>query len=250
MENDLFELVNILKDNNYSKKVIEAKGTEIDFSVLEFYEGELKMGVDKDSLYIELNGFSDPSELDSFLNTLLEKFKRIAADIRLDKNKLLFSEINQRTYAIRLDLTQLKTNKLRVNCNNYIPLLDIKIDYCEKLIGFISNIKKEVSQIVGKAPGEYTDITQKQIVILFYHMIEQSFIGKGITKDRLAYLISELTAFSAENIRQDFSEIKKPDADFDRTQFTDTEYDSVKAKLKALIRAIEKDQHQKFPPKS
>jgi len=67
MENDILFLINILNDNAYVKKVDEEFDAKVRKLLVEdSLEEEVSIEYSGDPYYIELNGFSDPSELDNF----------------------------------------------------------------------------------------------------------------------------------------------------------------------------------------
>ena len=93
MDNDIFFLVNILSDNDFTeksneefnKRVSELLNTaKVDDNILAKYEGN--------PFYVELNGFRETSDLDNYLLESLAKFKKIAINSRLFKNKVLQNE--------------------------------------------------------------------------------------------------------------------------------------------------------------
>ncbi len=248
MGNDIFTLVNILNNNNLIKKVDE----EFDAKFSELLEKaeideEVSMECSKDTFYAELDGFRNTPDLEKYLESLFLEFKRTAVDTNLVKNKLIQNEISSKIFQVREDLHKLILDTNNERFSNLESLVNIKITYCDKVLDFISNIKNEISRLSGKKSGLHTDLTQKQIVILFHHLHELGYVGKGITNDELAGLISQLTSFSADKIRQDLSLVKKESTGVDSEEFKETDYTILRRYIKRLIESIEKEQKGKFP---
>jgi hypothetical protein len=255
MNNDIFEIVNILNNNHLVRKVNEvpiAKESgktdknDNDDSNIEFDESSPEefikrfFGGDRD---IELNGYSNPAELDKYLSECFNKFKSTSVMSDLEKNKILQNEIVQRVFSIRTELEQLKLGSINPRYKNYIPLINIKIEYCDKIILFLSNIKTETLKLSGKKKSN-SSLTQKQIVILFHHLHKLGYVGKGLNTDDLAIILSEMTGFSSTKLRQDLSHVKKESNSIDSEEFKDSDYTIIKRSLKRLIESIDKDQKE------
>jgi hypothetical protein len=164
MDNDIFFLVNILNDNNFIEKVDKEFDRKVsDMLKTDSLDEEISVKYEGNPFSIALNGFKDSSDLDNYLLESLTKFKKIAIGSGLVKNKVLQNELTQRVFAIRTDLGQLKLINNKTIFSNYIPLIDLKISYCDKTLEFISNIKNETSRLGGKKIGDHTELTQKQV---------------------------------------------------------------------------------------
>ncbi len=211
-------------------------------------EEEVSMEYSGDPYYIELNGFSEPKELDHFLHKNLEQFKRIAADTNMDKNKLLQDDISKRLFSVKSDIVEIMAIGKRIESSNYSALFQIKIDYCDKALLFLSNLKTEIFKLTKSNSGRYTNLTEKQIVIFFYHMQNLGYIGKGIDKNDFAKLLSELTDYSFTQIRKDLSHIKKESQSLDSLEFKETDYTIINREIKKVLKAINKDAKDKFQP--
>lgn len=244
MNDIVLEIVNILKDNRIVDKVNEEFDGLIS-SKLNEEEGDFTLEYSENPLYIELNGISDPSELGKHLNGKLTKFKQSAANTRLDKNKILQNELIQSIFSVRTELTQLLLEDHANKFRNFKSLITLKISYCDKILLFISNIKNEVSKLIRKGKGDYTNLKQKQIVILFSHMHKLGFIGKGMDKGELADLVAEMTDFSSNRIRQDLSNI----LDIDTLDFLQSDYSEVIKALNKIKSSVETESKARLQPK-
>jgi hypothetical protein len=242
MENDIFFLVNILNDNNYIEKVDEEFDKQVsDLLDTESLDEEISVKHIGNPFYVELNGYSDPSDLNNYLLDSFSNFKRTAADSRLDKNKVLQNEITQRIFSARTDLEQIKSVSRKNKFKNHIELIDLKIDFCDRILGFLSNIKNEVFKLLRKESGTYTDLTQKEIVILFHHMRKLGYVGKGLENDDFAEPIAEITDLSSNRIRQDLSIIQ----DLYSKDFLSTDYIRIQAALKKLRDSMDENRKEK-----
>jgi hypothetical protein len=246
MDNDIFFLINILKDNNYVKKVDEEFNLKVsDMLLTDSLEKEIPMKDDGNPFFIELNGFRNTSDLDNYLLESLAKFKSIAIGSGLFKNKVLQNELTQRVFTVRTELGELKLVNIKSRFSNYIPLIDLKINYCDKTLDFISNIKNETSRLGGKKIGDHTELTQKQVAILFHYLKELGYAGKRMDNDDFTQLVAEITDYSSEQIRQDFSRIKKI-SKIDRFGFQETDFDLVKKSLRRMIQKLDEESKIKF----
>lgn len=244
MNDNVLEIVNILKDNRIVEKVNEEHDKIISTKLNE-EESDFTIEYSENPLYIELNGFSDPSKLEKYFIESLTKFKKSSADTRLDKNKILQNELIQSIFSIRTELTQLLLVSPSKKFRNYNSLVTLKISYCDKILLFISNIKNEVSKLNRKGKGDYTNLKQKHIVILFHHMHSLGYIGKGMDNTEFADLIAEITDFSSNRIRQDFSNI----LDMDSLDFLQSDYSEVIKALNKIRSSVETESKARLQPK-
>lgn len=248
MGSDIFTFVNILNNNNLIKKVDE----EIDAKLNKLQEeagidDEFSLDCPKDPFYVELNGCWKTIDIEKYLEGCFLEFKGTAVGIKLEKNKLIQKEISSKILKISEDLHNLILDPKNNRYSNLEPLINVKISYCNKVLDFILNIKNEISRLSGKKSGVHTNLTQKQIVILFHHLNELGFVGKGMKNDELAGLISQLTSYSNDKIRQDLSLVKIDSNGVDSEEFKETDYTILRRSLKRLIESIEKEQKGKFP---
>ncbi|MBW1613222.1 MAG: hypothetical protein JRJ57_04465 [Deltaproteobacteria bacterium] len=241
MENDIFFLVNTLKDNNYEKKVDE----EFDKRVSDMLQTDIDVDgsieYSGNPFYVEINGHSAPDEFENFLLAQLNQFKSIAAEKKLDENKLLQAELSKQLFSIRTNLTQVKKHSVGLKYKNFYPLIDKKIDYCERALAFLSNLKTEILKLRKTESGKFTGLTQKQIVVLFFHLQKLGYVGKGIDKDDYAKLISEMTGFSFKQIRMGLSHIEKNSTSLDKYKFSETDYTVTKKEVRKVLSAIDKE---------
>jgi hypothetical protein len=249
MDNDLFEIVNILNDNNYIENVDEEFDKKVsDMLNTVSLDEEISVKHDGNPFYVELNGYSDPNDLDIYLERCFNQFKKVAVEIKLNKNKLLQDAISQRIISIREELLKLKNNTKCKRYRNYLSLFEIKIKYCDKILGFLSNIKIETLKLSGKKIGDNTALTQKRVSILFYYLQKIGYAGKNMETDDFTKLVAEITGYSSEQIRQDFSHIKKISSE-DYYGFQLVDFEKVISYLRVMINNMEEDSKIKFPTK-
>lgn len=249
MDNDIFLLVNILNDNDITEKANEEYDKKVsDLLDSDCHDEEISVKHDGNPYYVELNGFCDTYDLDNYLLESLINFKKTAIGSGLVKNKVLQNELTRRVFAVRTELEQLKHVNNISRFSNYIPLIDIKISFCDKTLEFISNIKSETSRSGGKKIGAHTELTQKQVAIFFHYMKELGYAGKRMDSDDFTKLVAEISDYSSEQIRQDFSRIKKV-SQIERFGFHETDFDLVKKYLRRMIQKLEEESKNKFASK-
>ena len=248
MDNDIFFLVNILNDNHYLEKVDEEFDMKVyDMLKTDSLDEEISMKFEGNPFSVTLNGFSDTSDLNNYLLESLTQFKKIAIATGLVKNKVLQNEIAQRIFATRINLGQLKLENNNTLFSNYIPLINLKINYCDKTLEFISNIKIETLKLSGKKKGDNSNLTQKQVSLLFYYLQKYGYVGKKINKEDFTKLISEITDYSEEQFRKDFSHIEKI-SPIDDYGFQSLDFELVISSLRKMIKILE-GSREKFSPK-
>lgn len=247
MRKDVFSIVNILADNSFVENVDEEFSDRLTQLLKKIdIDEEFSLKLSEETFYVIINGYRSYDDLDKFLGNCFSEFKEIAIKTNLLKNKLFQSEISRQIFLIRSDLQKLLDSSKAKRYSNLTLLVHVKIVYCDKLLDFISNIKTEVFKLKEKKSGTYTELTQKQIVILFHHLHDLGYVGKGMQNDELAGLISQITAFSADKIRQDLSLVKKDSRSVESYEFKDTDYDAIVRAIKKLLKRIETEQKEKF----
>lgn len=155
MNNPIFEYINILSDNAYESKIREIPD-EVDnkdmlLAEIEFEnDGEIPLSM----IYFELNGYSGPVDFEDFLEKYFRSFKICFLSNRTQINSDLVTEINEQIITSKTVLNQIKYSKSFSHDMTFISVIDLKISYCEKTLGFIN---KDAAQTPEKVSSGTED---------------------------------------------------------------------------------------------
>lgn len=280
MDTQITEFIDLLKDNSFVAKqylpynLDETYNAEIwnfreedvideKWYAYDVFLEELDLGhISKDELTLyEFHGYQKPTELEDFLISHYETFNNACVENNYLNDKTVIKEIVNQVRLVKNQLDILLSNCEFVG--NYLleSLIKVKIEICTETIRLLNfskidnSIIAETNQVsanpvkIRKTYENLTNLTQNEVVILFYYLKEQGCIGNEMAKNLFANNISELTGFSAKGIRKGLSSIKKDTINADSVYFTERGFSTVRREMEKVVEVLNTETKDRFPPK-
>jgi hypothetical protein len=130
---------------------------------------------------------------------------------------------------------------------------DVDLELHEDVKNKFDIIKEAYENLGTKLPGYQSkkkkerkvELTQPQIVLLFHHLQNLGMIIKDVPNRTLAGHISEITGFTAEQIRQGLSSVSLFSKNID-ANFKPADYSALYLKVNALQENLELEESKRF----
>jgi hypothetical protein len=130
---------------------------------------------------------------------------------------------------------------------------DVDLELHEDVKNKFDIIKEAYENLGTKLPGYQSkkkkerkvELTQPQIVLLFHHLQNLGMITKDLPNRTLAACISEITGFTAEQIRQGLSSVSLFSKNID-ANFKPADYSALYLKVNALQENLELEESKRF----
>ncbi len=255
MDNTITEFLDILKDNKYVAKPLQVddhmdNADEIKAEIEEKWNDALESGVLPDSsIYFELNGCHDPEAYSEFLEKKLNCFKLAFNLTGLSDDENLHSEVKNQLSKIRLEIVNMQQDAKSLNNSALDELFAIKISFSKELNNFLQDHTISKKSIKRKKSNATSILTSNQIAILFYHLKETGVIWKEIPKTVYSKIISELTGYESEQIRQNLTALEPDRETFYNKDIKEKDFEKVTNFLEGeILGAIDSKNTEKFPP--
>lgn len=217
----------------------------------------LRKGIEKNkmSFYTRyyLNNYYDPKAYYYALNTALNGIRGLLNDNKQTHEFDLIDRFLELIWISRENLLVYQISNIHDIFDVY-SLIRTKIGTCDAILNlfeiYLQSPTANTNEKQSKRwhnPDNLTVLTQNQIAILFHFLRELGFIGKGMQKNEYAEIISKLTGFSAEKIRQKLSHIENKSTSTESVEFTEVDFRITSRVFGKIIAEIQTTVQQKFP---
>jgi len=273
MEADIQVFIDIMTDNHFMVKRYKLESNNVNDSQFDKTEFDEKLLLSKNEFNIddllefmesksfradgifsfELNGYNYSKGLEDFLESELKKFQIFIVNNYSEIEENSINETKEKLKSSRNELDFLRNAHVRSRFKGYKSLASVKVECCIEAIRFINNHQLYIENNTKlpkpkpkKAIEKLTTYNQNQIVILFHYLRKQKFVGLEMQKNSFADLISGLTGFAAEKIRQDLSHIEKNSNSTDSEDLLESDYSAVRRGIEEMIVLIKEDSKERF----
>ena len=199
-----------------------------------------------------LNGYWKQRDFFDYIQLKFEDFKVLIANCDLIEDQ---KDINDFQNAIWHSIEELTLYPIVTHheLRDINSMLKVKIDCCQNVIVLLRNLQSNISSPDKakqskrwKEHKKLTKLSQNQIAILFHFMRDLELIGNGMQKKEYAEIISSLTGFSSEKIRQKLSHIEKQSNSVESDQFKEVDFSITRRVFENIIAEIRTYTEQKI----